>query len=185
MRTVHLVYTIAALAGLAAECRAQAAPAASTTIILVRHAEKAAEPASDPPLTPLGVARAEALVHLVKDAGIRAVVSTQYVRTRSTGAPVAAALAITPEVLDARLSPAATRDSILVKHRGQTLLLVGHSNTLPALVEAFGAPRPVEICDAGYDNVFVVTVPASGPASVVHLHFGAPAPCVGNAMMKP
>lgn len=177
---------LAALAGLAAESRAQDAPAASTTIILVRHAEKAAEPAADPPLTTLGVARAQALAEFVRDAGIRAVVSTQLLRTRSTGAPTAAALAITPEVLDARLTPAATKDSILARHRGQVVLLVGHSNTIPALVEAFGAPRPADICDAGYDNAFVVTVPASGPSTAVHLHFGAPAPCAGNApMMKP
>jgi len=184
MRNALVVLTL--LAGLAAEGRAQSPPAGSTTIILVRHAEKAAEPASDPPLTPVGVARAEALAQFVKDAGIRAVVSTQYARTRATGAPTASALGLTPEVLDARLTAAATRDSILAHHRGQVVLLVGHSNTLPALVEAFGATRPADICDAGYDNAFVVTVPASGPTSMVHLHFGAPAPCAGNApMMKP
>jgi broad specificity phosphatase PhoE len=183
MRNALIVITL--LAALAADCRAQVAPTASTTIILVRHAEKAAEPAADPPLTVQGAVRAAALAQFVKDAGIRAVISTQYVRTRTTGAPTATALAITPEVLDARLTPVATRDSILAKHRGQVVLLVGHSNTVPALVEAFGAPRPAEICDSGYDNAFVVTVPASGPASVVHLHFGAPAPCVGNAPMKP
>jgi broad specificity phosphatase PhoE len=182
----YALIVIAVLTGLAAECRAQVAPAVSTSIILVRHAEKAAEPAADPPLTTLGVARAQALAEFVKDAGVRAVISTQFVRTRATGAPAAAELAIAPEVLDARLSPAATKDSILAKHRGQVVLLVGHSNTVPALVEAFGAPRPAEICDAGYDNAFVVTVPSSGPASVVHLHFGAAAACIGGAqMMKP
>jgi broad specificity phosphatase PhoE len=125
-------------------------------------------------------------VQLVKDAGVRAVISTQFIRTRRTGAPAAAALGITPEVLDARLTPIATRDSILARHRGQTILVVGHSNTLPALVEAFGSARPADIYDAGYDNVFVVTVPVSGTASVLHLHFGAPTPCIGSApMMRP
>ena len=177
---------VSLLVGLAAQSRGQAVPTTSTTIILVRHAEKAAEPAADPPLTAQGVARAEALVRLVKDAGISAVVSTQYARTRATGAPVSAVLAITPEVLDARLAPVATRDSILARHRGQTVLLVGHSNTVPALVEAFGAPRPADICDSGYDNAYVVTVPPSGAASVVRLHFGEPALCTGGAaMMKP
>ena len=184
MRIVLIAFSF--LVGLAAECRAQTAPTASTTIILVRHAEKAAEPAADPPLTTVGAARAQALAQLVKDAGVRAVVSTQYARTRATAAPTAASLAITPEVLDARLTPSATRDSILARHRGQTVLLVGHSNTVPALVEAFGAPRPADICDSGYDNVYVVTVPSGGVASVVHLHFGEPAPCVGSSpMMKP
>ena len=35
-----------------------------------------------------------------------------------------------------------------------------------------GAPQPPDICDAGYDNVFVVTVPATGAATVTRLHFG-------------
>ena len=69
--------------------------------------------------------------------------------------------------------PRATADSILAKHRGYTILVVGHSNTVPALVAALGAPQPADICDAGYDNVFVVSVPASGPATVTRLHFGA------------
>ena len=182
MRNALIAFAL--LAGLAADCPAQAAPAA-TTIILVRHAEKAAEPAADPPLSIKGDVRVANLLQLLKDADLRAVVSTQYVRTRATARPVAAEHGIVPEVLDASLSAAATRDSILARHRGQTVLLVGHSNTIPALVEAFGAPRPADICDAGYDNAFVVTVPASGPASVVHLHFGAPAPCAASApMMK-
>jgi hypothetical protein len=57
------------------------------------------------------------------------------------------------------------------------VLVAGHSNTVPAIVGALGAPQPAEICDAGYDNAFVVTVPASGPASVVRLHYGVKASC--------
>ena len=156
---------------------AQSAPAPSTTIILVRHAEKAAEPAADPGLTPLGVARANALVDLARDAGVNAIVSSQYQRTRLTVAPLAAKLGLTTEVLPAQLAARATTDSILARHRGHTVLVVGHSNTVPGLVAAFGAPQPPDICDAGYDNAFVVTVPATGPATVVRLHYGATASC--------
>lgn len=155
---------------------AQSAPAA-TTIILVRHAEKEATPATDPPLTSAGNARANALVELAKDAGVNAIVSTEYMRTRSTAAPLAAMLGLTTEIIGARNSARVTADSILAKHRGHTVVLVGHSNTVPGLVAAFGAPQPAEICDAGYDNAFVVTVPASGPATVVRLHFGEKASC--------
>lgn len=161
----------------AAAARAQAAPAPSTTIILVRHAEKAGEPVTDPPLTPAGAARADALTQMLAHAGVNAIVSTQYQRTRLTAAAVAARLGLTTEVIEARHSARVTADSILARHRGKTVLVVGHSNTVPALVAAFGAAQPAEICDAGYDNAFVVTVPAGGPASVVRLHFGAPAGC--------
>jgi broad specificity phosphatase PhoE len=174
---IHALVALFALAPVAARARAQSATPGSTTIILVRHAEKAAEPSADPPLTAIGVVRAETLADLVKDAGVRAIVSTQFVRTRTTAAPVAARLGLEVETLDARLTARATADSLLAKHRGQTVLVVGHSNTVPAIIEALGAPRPAEICDAGYDNAFIVTVPASGPASVVRLHFGRKAEC--------
>ena len=172
MRHPIIVHAVAALIALAPLARAQSAPTASTTIILVRHAEKAAEPAADPQLASAGIARADALVELVKDAGITAVVSTQFQRTRLTAAPIAARLGLATEIIDARATPRATADSILARHRGQTVLVVGHSNTVPAIVAALGAPQPPDICDAGYDNVFVVTVPATGAATVTRLHFG-------------
>jgi broad specificity phosphatase PhoE len=157
---------------------AQGAPGASTTIFVVRHAEKMAEPAGDPPLTAAGTARAEALAELLKDAGIRAVIATQFIRTRSTGEPTAKKLGLVVEPMDAR-APTHMRmvaDSVLAKHRGQTVLVVGHSNTVPGIIAAFGAPQPAAICDGEYDNLFVVTVPATGPASVVRLRYGAPSP---------
>lgn len=160
---------------------APAVTAQTTTVIVVRHAEKAAEPAADPPLTALGQARANALVDVVRDAGIQAIISTQFARTRGTVAPTAAKLGLSVETVDARLPqhPQLLADGLLATHRGQTVLVVGHSNTVPAIVAALGAPKPADICDAGYDNVFVVTVPVSGPATVVRLHYGVATSCGG------
>lgn len=177
MRLSLLVRALAALITLAPALTAQASPSGTTTFIVVRHAEKGTEPAADPPLTAAGVARAEALAELVRDAGVQAIVSTQFQRTRQTVAVTAAQRGLTTEILDARLSPKATADSLLAKHRGHTVLVVGHSNTVPAIVAALGAPQPPDICDAGYDNAFVVTVPASGPSTVVRLHYGMKASC--------
>jgi broad specificity phosphatase PhoE len=151
-------------------------PAGTTTIILVRHAEKAAEPAADPPLTSAGVARAEALAEMLKGAGVQAIVSTQFQRTRSTAAPAAARLGLTTEILDARLPARATVDSIFAKHRGQTILVVGHSNTVPGIVAALGAMAQPAICDTEYDNVYIVTLPATGAAAVVRAKYGVPTP---------
>ncbi|MDB4917468.1 MAG: Phosphoglycerate mutase [Gemmatimonadetes bacterium] len=155
------------------------AGAQATTVIVVRHAEKAAAPAADPPLNAAGEARAAAFAELVRDAGIQAIISTQFLRTKGTAAPIAAKLGLSVETVDARLPqhPKLVADSILAKHRGHTVLVIGHSNTVPAIVAALGAPKPADICDDGYDNVFVVTVPASGPASVVRLHYGVATAC--------
>lgn len=102
------------------------APAqAPTMVILVRHAEKAAAPAKDPPLTDAGRARA-----------------------------------------------------------GHTVLVVGHSHTIPAIIAALVAPEPSEICDAEYDDLFIVTVPAAGKATLVRAKYGARSDVVSCAAMK-
>ena len=166
---------------------ANALHAQNTTVIVVRHAEKAAAPAADPPLTAAGEARAAALVDLVKDAGISAIISTNYLRTRATVAPLAARLGLTVQIVNAALPqhPRLVADSVLANYRGKTVLISGHSNTVPAIVAALGAPKPADICDDGYDNVFIVTIPASGAPTVVRLHFGAATTCaVKDATMK-
>lgn len=155
--------------------------AQSTTVIVVRHAEKATAPAADPPLTAAGEARAAALVDVVKDAGISAIISTNYLRTKGTVVPIAARLGLTVQIVNAALPqhPRLVADSVLANYRGKTVLISGHSNTVPAIVAALGAPRPADICDDGYDNVFVVTIPASGAPTVVRLHYGVATACPG------
>lgn len=170
---------LAALIVLSPAVLAQNAPSASTTVIVVRHAEKAAEPAGDPPLVAAGSARADALAEMLKDAGIKAIVSTEFQRTRMTVAPIAAKLGLTTEIASARAPQHAkmVADSILAKHRGQTVLVVGHSNTVPDIIAALGAPKPDAICDTSYDNLFIVTIPAAGTPSVVRLRYGAGTAC--------
>ena len=175
---MRLLRAVLACLAIAAPLGAQGPAAGSTTVIVVRHAEKEAEPAADPALTAAGSARAQALAAALKDAHVTAVVSTQFARTRLTATPAATMAGRTIEVSDARAPdhPAVLAASLLAAHRGETVLVVGHSNTVPAIVAALGAPRPAAICDAEYDNMYVVTVPPTGPATVVHAHYGAASP---------
>ncbi|MEO7083383.1 MAG: histidine phosphatase family protein [Gemmatimonadaceae bacterium] len=147
------------------------------TVLVVRHAEKAATPADDPPLTAEGQARAHALLAAVRDAHIGAIITTQLLRTRSTAEPTAMALGIKPEVVNAG---GATHVQDVVAairaHVGKTVLVVGHSNTVPAIIEALGAKRPAAICDSQYDDLFIVTISADGTAGVVHANYGVRAP---------
>ena len=173
MRTRLLRSSCAAIA-LIVTAATSAVAQASTTVIVVRHAEKAATPAADPPLTDAGQARANALLAAVRDAGIDAIITTQYARTRATAAPTAAALHITPDIV-----PASGKTHVLdvaaavKKHAGHTVLVVGHSNTVPAIIAALGAPEPRPICDAEYDDLFIVTIPPEGPARLVRAKYGA------------
>ena len=155
----------------------QAQGGKATTVIVVRHAEKGTQPANDPPLTVEGEARAIALWQALKDANVTAVITTQLARTRMTAAPTVANRGITPEVVNAG-GPSHIADvaAAVKRHAGETVLVVGHSNTVPAIVAALGAKEPAAICDPEYDNLYVVTIDSSGKASVVRGHFGVPTP---------
>lgn len=146
---------------------------AVTTVIVVRHAEKAtasADMKGDPPLTEAGTARAKQLVTAVEGLKPAAVLSTDTARTRATAAPVAERFKLQTELVDAK--PAAVAAAVR-RHAGQTVLVVGHSNTVPAIVVELGAPRPNDLCDGEFDNLYVVRVPASGPATVEQKKYGA------------
>ena len=65
-------------------------------VLLVRHAEKAAEPTDDPPLTAAGAERAQALATALHDAGVTAIITTQLRRTPATALPLATARGLTP-----------------------------------------------------------------------------------------
>ena len=163
--------------------------AQATTVILVRHAEKGDAPASDPGLTNAGVARARALMAIARDAGVTAVITTQFARTRETARPAAEALGITPEVARASGSAAQHAQDVarmVQAHAGGVVLVVGHSNTIPAIVTALGAPQPPPICDSEYDDLYVVTLAPNAPARVIHARYGAPSPAeAGCGAMKP
>jgi broad specificity phosphatase PhoE len=148
-----------------------------TTVVLVRHAEKAATPADDPPLTAAGEARARDLWTAIRDAGVSTVITTQFARTRETAQPTASALGVTPTVVPAT-SPTHVQNVVaeIRQHPGHTILVVGHSNTVPLIVEALGAKRPGAICDSRYDDMFVVTIASDGKASAIHARYGEPSP---------
>ena len=162
---------------------------APTTVILVRHAEKAATPTDDPALTEEGLARAQALMTIAREAGVTAIITTQFARTRETARPAAEALKITPEVIRAIAGPQHAQDvaRAALAHTGGVVLVVGHSNTIPAIIKALGARQPPPICDSSYDDLYIVTVPATGRAHVIHARYGEPSPVSAacGTMMKP
>jgi len=134
---------------------AMAVAQAPATIILVRHAEKTA-PTGDVSLTGAGRARAQALAHVLADAGIKHIFVTELKRTKETAAPAAAQFHVEPETRPAsdtgRLAAELTK-----LPPGSTTLVVGHSNTIPEIIEKLGAGA-VKIKDREYDHLYVVTI---------------------------
>ena len=189
MRQTRRAFTIAASLGLIAaglsNGGAQAPTTAATTVILVRHAEKVSTPPADPPLSPAGEMRSRALLAALRDAGVSAIITTQFLRTKATAAPLAAALGIAPEVVTASGATHAQDVAAAVRrHAGQTVLVVGHSNTVPAIIAALGAPEPPPICDESYDNLYIVTIPAAGPSRLIQASYGERSVVSGCASMK-
>lgn len=151
------------------------------TVYIVRHAEKAAAPAADPPLTPAGQARARVLADTARAEHVSVIITTQFRRTKETAAPSARRREIKPEVIPAT-GPQHIQDVVAAirKHGGQTVLVVEHSNTVPEIIAALGAPQPPAICDAEYDNMYVVRIAADGKATVQREHYGARTPVPAN-----
>jgi broad specificity phosphatase PhoE len=179
---IIIIYTAIAV-GLAWFFESQA----TTTIIFVRHAERALEPADNPGLNAAGKRRAAELARQLVDAdvvaGIDAIYSTDYRRTLETAQAVADAhdsLEVTccydPDDNEAVLA------EILKTHKGKIILVVGHSNTVPTLIADLGASKKVPpIGHSEYDNIYIVSIPWFGKTKTIRLRFGEPYdPAVDN-----
>lgn len=146
------------------------------SVLLVRHADIDLAPApvpGDPPLNAAGRARAATLAHVAGTAGVATVLTSSFLRTRQTVEPLAGRLGLVP-----RLTPSSSllASQLLSGALGETVLVAGHSNTVPEMIAAFGVPPPhPAIGHHEFDNLFVVAVFAPGEARLLHLRYGAPA----------
>ena len=150
------------------------------TAIIVRHAERATTDPTDPPLDSIGRVRAAALAEAIGASGVSAIYVTQYRRTRETAEPTARALGITPRELRAS-SPvgahaAEVARTLTEKHRGEVVLVVGHSNTIGPSARALGATVPENLEDYQYEHLYIVTTDGTAPARLVSARYGPPNP---------
>jgi phosphohistidine phosphatase SixA len=151
--------------------------AAQRAVFVVRHAEKASD-ANDPgvPLSQAGRARARKLAAVLAKAGVTAIYSTDTVRTLGTAEPLARALKIRVrkyDVKDADGKPDLAPLARLLKseHARDVVLVVGHSNTVPPLLEALGCTERVEIPADRFDGLFVVVPAAAGAPTLLRLSY--------------
>jgi broad specificity phosphatase PhoE len=148
-----------------------AAPPASAqeAIFVVRHAEKV-DDSTDAALSPAGEARAAALARTLRTAGITAVYATEFQRTVRTAAPLADMLKLPVTTV-----PANDQAGLIARVRAagpaDAVLIVGHSNTVPAILKALGCTTPVAIADDEYDNLFVVIPRSQGAPTLLRLRF--------------
>ena len=141
-----------------------------TRIFLVRHAEKGY--GADPTLTFQGVRRAGLLAKIFKKLPLDAVYATKYKRTQETAQPVAR-----EKGLEVKLYPAdeLTTFSLRLrrKHGGQSVLVVGHSDTTPELLNRLVTSGVLErIDERDYSNFYIVAINEQGDKEVLQLKYG-------------
>ncbi len=148
----------------------------TTTIILLRHAEKILDGSKDPPLTDQGKLRAIELAYILAHLPIDAIYSTPFKRTRQTVKPIA----------DEKNKKVLTYHTgnekkflgmVLHNNCGGIVLVAGHSNTVPQLVNhLMGNSNLPSLKDEIYDNIFIVSVNSLGKGKLIRLRFGKHTP---------
>ena len=135
-------------------------------ILVVRHAEKI-DFTYDSPLSNQGSKRAEALVDAVGNEELSAIYTTQMIRTKQTALPLSVYKDIQPtEVQKDQIGELC--QVLCTLNKKETVLVVGHSDTIPELFTCLGITKTV---DPEYGDLFIVTFP-SGGAAFEKSHFG-------------
>lgn len=159
----------------------------NTTLFLVRHADVLA--GTNPHLSAVGQARANELIRVLGGTGIAGIYASEFVRTKETAQPLATHLGLTVKVINAAASTALVQD-IRASHLGHSVLIVGHSDTLPEIISQCGGPQVPAIAPAEFDRLYVLTmtqlrkatiqtpplavrVPERGICTVLPLKYGA------------
>ena len=151
---------------------------AQQAIFLARHADTVRQKGNpDFPLSEAGERRAVALAALLKDSGITVIYTTGLRRTVKTAEPLAMSLGIEPK-LRPQLRPGSQpidsenfAELLRAQHARDIVLIVLHSNSVPALLKALGHPASIKIPEWEFDNLFVITPRAEGPPTVMRLRY--------------
>ncbi len=144
-----------------------------TVIVVIRHAERSSAPGKDPPLSPAGEARAQALVQVARTAGFQKIYTSEFQRTQQTAQPLATALGLTIDPTFQGKDLSGLSNDILKNHRGQTVLVVHHTNTVPQLIALLGGGVVPPIDDAReFDRFYIIHHRRSG-TSLTLLKYGA------------
>lgn len=133
-------------------------------VVLLRHADYDPGP-GDPDLNNAGQARRDQLAQVLAKTGISHIVVSELARSQQTAATLATDVGLTPEVIGAT-----DLDAIeaAVRARPSTVVVIGHSNTVPLLIERFTGSQGPPI-GSEFDDLFLVI-----RRRLIHLQYGAP-----------
>jgi broad specificity phosphatase PhoE len=159
---------------------ATALPAMAQTVIIVRHAEKA-DASADPLLSEAGQARAQALAAELNEAHPSVILTSPLQRTILTAAPTAAFHSVTSEAVPLNTGVQAHLAAIVARVQtlpeDATILIVGHSNTVPLIARALGYPEAADMPECEYDRLTTLHLLGEGRAHAIVSRYGEPTTC--------
>ena len=133
-------------------------PALAQTVILVRHAEKA-DQSADPVLSEAGQMRAQSLADRLSASSVDLILTSPLQRTRLTAAPIAEASDLQPQAIGLERGVEAHVADVVAQIKAlpqdATVLVVGHSNTVPLIARALGQATP-DMPDCEYDRLLTL-----------------------------
>ena len=124
-------------------------------------------------MTDQGKERAKALADTLRDAGITAIITSQWIRAKDTAQPLANLLTITPQVVPTTDRPQEYFEAManaLRRLKDHTVLIVGHI-TVPNILAELGGPPLPTICESVFTDLFLL-IPALGWDGLTKLHYG-------------
>lgn len=130
-----------------------ASPAAAQERFVMRHLNTPAG-VQDPDLTPEGKVAADALAHWFYGKTLTAIYVSDFKRTRQTAGPLATAQDLTVKVYDPANTPALIA---MLKAEPGAVLVIGHSNTVPDIVEQLGGERPGPLVHEDFGDIWTIT----------------------------
>src|SRR5882724_13245199 len=146
----------------------------TTIVVLARHAEKDVSSIQDPPLSAEGEQRAERLAQMFgrgKGVGrINAICVSDARRTQQTAVPLAGRLGKQAVVVPAADTKGLV-SRVMHEHGGGSVLIIGHSNTVPELIHELGDIDVPPIGDDEYDTLYVLSIPSFGQANLLRMEF--------------
>lgn len=151
--------------------RAARTDADGVVFVLVRHAEKAKDDPKDPTLSDAGIARAERIAASLADAPVRAAYATAYRRTQLTATPTARSHRLDVRTYDAAQPAAEFARQLRASHRMGTVLVVGHSNTIPELAAALCACPVGKMAEDEFDRWMEIRIDANGRAALAQRRY--------------
>lgn len=172
----HVIAFASLLLAFTAGCASQ--PAARTqaadagaVFVLVRHAEKAKDDPKDPTLSDAGVARAVRLSDALANARVMAAYATRYRRTQLTATPTARSHGLDVRTYDAAMPASELARQLRAAHRTGTVLVVGHSNTVPELAGALCACPVEKMAEDEFDRWMEIRIDADGRATLAQRRY--------------